>query len=248
MLLKKVRLKRTDLIKINFLIILLNIVILASCKAEKSSQTADEIISITLVTDDKIKIHGTFYKSSSDKGVILLHMLDRNRNDYQDFAKILQKDFNVFAIDFRGHGESDLNYREFLEQDFNGMIYDAEAAKKFLNDQGIYNLAVIGASIGANIAVKLGEKDNSINQIVLLSPGLDYRGIKTEESIKNVKSKILIVASEEDNYSFDSSKKLYDLASSSADKEIKILKNAGHGTNMLFKDNLFSYIQEWLNK
>ena len=64
-----------------------------------------------------------------------------------------------------------------------------ESSLLYLEKQGIdlEKIGIIGASIGANLAIEYLFKKIFIKTAILLSPGLDYRGIKTIEIAKNIK-------------------------------------------------------------
>src|SRR5436190_2175959 len=62
-------------------------------------------------TADGVTIYGTFFKGPRAAPVVLmLHPLgpgeNRNKKNWVDLAKTLQKDFSVLTFDFRGHGDS----------------------------------------------------------------------------------------------------------------------------------------------
>ena len=61
-----------------------------------------------LTTDDNNKIAYTFFENKDAKyGIVLLHMLDRDRRDWGSFAKLLQTaGYSAITIDLRGHGQS----------------------------------------------------------------------------------------------------------------------------------------------
>ncbi|MCR4335412.1 MAG: alpha/beta hydrolase [archaeon] len=201
-------------------------------------------------TDDEFRIAGNLWRGNKE-AVLLLHQLNMNKDSYNSFAQKLNKaGFTVLAIDSRGHGESmeqnglKRNWNDFSEQDFKAMVFDAKAAKEFLQREGFVLTSVVGASVGANTALIFSALEPSIKKAVLLSPGLDYKGIQTEDVAKVARTKILIVASEEDAYSFGSSRALNRLLMNS---EIKELNNAGHGTNMFIGTRLEFDVVKWLS-
>ena len=108
--------------------------------------------------------------------------------------------------------------------------------------------AVIGGSIGSNMALLTGVDQPLINTVALLSPGLDYRGVLTEPEIEAFGNRpVLIVASSEDRYSAQSSQTLADLALHSQ-SELILYDGAGHGTNMFGGEpSLAQTLIDWLN-
>jgi len=201
---------------------------------------------INLQTEDNLNIVINFYEAESDKAIILLHMLGRSKEDWNNFANsLVKKGYNALALDFRGHGKSDGDVNKFTEENFNKMILDIKEAKNFLASNGKKKIAIIGASIGANAALNYAVTDKDIKNIVLLSPGLNYKGVKTDETIKEYKDSALIVASEDDPYSFGSSKTLNSL---NKDSELKTYKKGGHGTRMFVVTDLENVLLEWLEK
>ena len=215
--------------------------------------TGYQVTDVTLTTSDGITIKGTYYNASEDgePGVILLHMLSRNRGDWHEFARDLQAlDYKVLAIDLRGHGESDLDYRKFSPgDDFKGMVLDAAAAKDFMIEEGTgpKDIVIIGGSIGSNVALNYAAEDKDIKGVVLLSPGLDYRGIRTEEAMVAYGERpVLIVASEEDTYCAETCEKLYSLAK--GDAEIKIYPGDAHGTWIIHSQDSSDLVLEWIQE
>lgn len=200
-----------------------------------------EVEEVTLMTSDGLKLAGLYYPGKLDRGVVLLHQLGLDKSSWNSFIKELNEaNYFVLAIDLRGHGESEgtLNDQAFLD-----MINDAKAGHDFLTNAAITKVALVGASIGANTVLKYGAGKKLAT--VALSPGLDYKGIKTEESIKNIK-KALIIATQGDSYSFQSSEKLKEL-----NENIKLITYNGkaHGTFIFLEEkNLGKDIINWLNE
>lgn len=219
----------------------LSLLLLISCA--KQVERGANVKDIQLETDDEFKIAGTFYEGGSE-GIVLLHQLDRSRNDWKDFALKLQNlNYSVLAIDLRGHGQSSGNWRNFSEEDFQAMDLDVEAAVQYLKQNNISNITIIGASIGANVALQYGA-EHETKKIVLLSPGLNFHGIETEDVAKVYRGKILIVASKDDQYSFDSSNRIFN--ATKAGKQLKIYDKAGHGMKMFEGTDLNFVIINWL--
>lgn len=212
-----------------------------------------EIVDVDLKTSDGITIKGSYYNASEENasGVILLHMLTRNRGDWREFARELQvSGYGVLAIDMRGHGESDLDYREFSPgDDFKDMVLDVAAAKEYLIDEGISadKIAIIGGSIGANVALNYAAQDTDIKAVVLLSPGLNYRGIETEDAMAAYGERpVFLIASEGDPYCANTCEVLYSIAK--GEKNLKIYPASAHGTWIIHAQNSSRMIIEWLQE
>ncbi len=194
---------------------------------------------ISFQTKDGVKIIGDFYSAKSEKSILLLHILSGDRRNFSEFAEFLgQNNYNVLNIDERGHGDSEAwageagSWQEFVQADYDKMIYDAEAAAEWLKNKiPKTKFALIGGSIGANVAMIFGAKHQP-NALVALSPGIDYHGVKTEIASRNYRQNLLLAASHDDIYAFESSEKLFEISKASY-KEFIQYENAGHGTRML---------------
>lgn len=208
---------------------------------------------VGFTTEDGFKIYGNFWKGGK-KAVLLLHQFQLDKASYSHFAKPLNdsnENFTVLAIDLRGHGESlgqngkKRAFTSFSGQDFGDMRLDAEAAKKFLAEKGFTLYAVVGSSIGANTALNFAASDPSIKKAVLLSPGLNFKGIETGKSAQKAKAEMLCVSTPGDAYSFSTCKSLQ---VGSPKMELKTLEGSSHGTRMFEGTNLESELVDWLGK
>lgn len=205
---------------------------------------------ITLTTSDGLKIAATFYSAEPDQAAICLHVLRKNRQTYKLLAKKLQASgISTLAIDFRGHGESDGNWQNFSADNFNKMILDVGAGFAFLktkNDN--FKIGIVGASIGANTALNFAADNSQVAAVVLLSPGLDYHGVRTEKAIQKYSRPIFLAASKDDSYSYESTSVLASRVPSK-DKKLAIFESAGHGTNMFEAEiDLPDQIVNWLRQ
>ena len=200
-------------------------------------------------TEDNVTIAANLWRGEKE-AVLLIHMLNSKKESYNVFAEKLNKaGFTVLALDMRGHGESleqnglKKNWEQFNEQDFKNMILDQKAADEFLIKEGFQLRTIMGASIGANNALNYASINSGIQNVILLSQGLDYRGVTTEEAAKIVRARTIIVASEEDAYAYGSSKALNEIL---ANSEFKALRGAGHGTVMFSGTTLETDLVYWL--
>jgi len=210
---------------------------------------------VKLKTKDGVEIAGDYYSVSvpGEIGVLMLHMMPANRKSYSAFAeKIQEAGWQGLAIDFRGHGESHggpVGYQLFKDEDHQKSILDVEAGAEFLKTKGIKKIFLVGASIGANLSLQYLAEHSDAKAAVLLSPGLNYRGVKTDESAKKVyhTKAIYLTAAKDDDYSYETVQGLYDILPKEVARELKLFDSGGHGTK-LFETHpeLIGTIINWL--
>ncbi len=196
---------------------------------------------VELRTEDNISLVGNYYPAGGN-GILLLHQLDLDRNSWDRFAKLLQqRNLSVLALDFRGHGESQGKWQSFSEKDFRAMLLDAKAGAAFLHAKGKNVSAILGASIGANTAFRYSAEHRV--PAVLLSPGLDYRGIDINTVTSTAPTLILVGV--RDAYSHTSSVEL-DANNLHGSHELVVLDTDKHGTFLLdepgMRDRIFAFL------
>jgi len=214
-------------------------------------------------TRDGEKLVGSFVApAGKNPTVMMLHGLTASKEEWTTLAERLQgMGWGVFAYDMRGHGESSRtkgangtpNGYELLGPTGPGskwekMIDDVGAALKFLETKqkiDRQNVFFAGASLGANVCLNYASLTRTGKGVLLLSPGLDYREIKTEDAMKTISPKaVLLVASPQDGYSFSSSQKLARLTPTALFwSNVK----PGHGVQML-DESLLARLTEWFKK
>lgn len=155
-------------------------------------------------TEDNVKIVADYFEpdKASSHGIILLHMMPATKESWRALSeKLQQAGWQVLAIDLRGHGSSGGgDYRKFSDAEHQASMFDLKAAHEFLKTKGASEVFVGGASIGANLSLWYLAEHSEVRAAVLLSPGVDYRGIKIESLAKQIaeRNKILFVGSEDD--------------------------------------------------
>jgi alpha-beta hydrolase superfamily lysophospholipase len=209
---------------------------------------------ITFKTKDGVTITGNYFKPQKKQAPVflLLHMMPATKESWNEFAAIIQKNgYAALAIDMRGHGESTdrngikLDYKEFKDEEHRNSMNDIVSAMEFLagqSDVDMSRIAMAGASIGANLALWQAAIDKNVRLIMLISPGLNYRGILADELAPGFKGHVYILVSEGDAKSADISRKLAGIFS--GETKLEVLKGDLHGTNM-FNPEIMNDILKW---
>jgi alpha-beta hydrolase superfamily lysophospholipase len=192
--------------------------------------------------------------------VILLHMYSHSIKDYERLVPLLtSQGYAVLNLDLRGHGESTKRGQETLDYlypekvDFRLLPLDVEfaldALKPYLGRIDLDRVGIIGASIGANAGLIAAGGNPKIKALVLVSPGLNYHELKTEQSASRLTdTAILLICSRGDNYSLSSCERLNSIMPTS-NKETKLVEGSEQGNKLLLKiPTLNKYVARWIRE
>ena len=165
---------------------------------------------VTLTTQDKWKLAAVYQPASSDKAtVILLHDLNKSKNTFASFKAALAKGgFGYLALDLRGHGQSGGDVRSFakegVDNQFNKMTRDVDAAIYFLKEKGVspQQIVLLGAGLGANVAAKATTFWPDISGLALISPSANVRDVLAIPPLRLYKGNVLIAAAAADKKMF----------------------------------------------
>ena len=178
---------------------------------------------VSLRADDGGAVAGAYYEPSRRPApaIVLLHMLGRSHADWDSAAEDLaDAGFAVLALDFRS-GE-----------DASSLLRDVRAGKAFLRERSEVQqgrIGIAGASIGANVALLDAADDPGVASVALLSPGIDYRGLRTEGAMKKYAARpALLAASTRDPYSWRSIRHLSTIGPGT--REVRLTDAVAHGT------------------
>ena len=215
---------------------------------------------IFLTTKDGVKIAANLYDVEKPLGwLVLSHMMPATKESYEDLAIKLQNiGYESIAIDLRGHGESTtyadshgldadlygqkIDYRNFTDENHQKSILDLEAAVDFLikeRNATPDKISFIGASIGANLSLQYITNPPAggpeFKTAILLSPGLSYRGLKTEPLVEKLHSgqKTFFVSAQDDGNNAEQNQLLFEKTPDNINKKIQIYETGGHGTDIL---------------
>ncbi|GAB4271123.1 MAG: hypothetical protein Kow0080_16190 [Candidatus Promineifilaceae bacterium] len=222
----------------------------ATAVTDQAEHSQTVVENVTVPAEDGLLLQATMYRPAEGQhlpGIILLHMLGSSRQAWQETGlpdQLVAQGYAVLALDMRGHGETGGERNWGLAEQDVGVIWAYFSGLEWVDAE---KTAVIGASIGANLALRFAVNQPKVQAVVLLSPGLDYRGVTTLDALTRYGSRPLFVAaSEEDSYAAESSMTLAEQAGESA--QLQMLVGAGHGTNMLNAEPaLETAVITWLN-
>lgn len=204
---------------------------------------------VTLRTDDGVLLAATWYEPvvRPAPAVVLVHMLQRSRRDWESLASQLAAGgIGALTFDLRGHGESQGSALEH-----SAMVQDVQAARRYLGTRPDVlpgQISFMGASLGGSVAALAAADDSSVRTLALLSPALDYRGLRIDAAVRKVGARpMLLVASDDDPYALRSARELQ--KGNVRSRELLILNDAGHGTNMLARNpDLGAALLDWFRR
>lgn len=203
---------------------------------------------LNLKAADGSAVHAVAEKApDSARGVVLVHMLGRDAGDWVSLsARLVKAGMTTVAPDLRGHGRSARAGQELADADYPAMAHDVRAAVAWLRAQGVTEISCVGASIGANLCLSVAAEDPQLVNVVMLSPGLNYKGVVSPPALKAYGNRpLLLVASEEDAPAAHASTLLSERALGQVYYEL--YNGAGHGTRMLNREAaLEGLVQSWL--
>lgn len=204
---------------------------------------------VGITARDGTSLTGLLYEASNRPapGIVLVHMLGRSKDEWAFVATRLQDaGATVLAMDLRGHGNSGGSPALL-----GPMVGDVEAAIEWLATRPNIRpdaLALVGASLGANLAALAAADRGIVRAIALVSPSLDYRGVRLDSAtMKRLgATPVWLAASTEDPYALRTVK---ELVSAGGAREQLLSPARAHGTALLAADpDLASNLMDWLRR
>lgn len=177
--------------------------------------------------------------------ILLVHDAGRTSADWTLFAdKLSTKGYRVLALDLRGHGESASILQ--TEPDWEKMGGDVEAGLAHLRKGGAKKISVVGAGLGANLAVDVAARDQQVETVVLLSPGLNIHGYKPSSTVKPYGGRPLLLAAARGDRMASSTVRYLEKQSTGPTRAM-LLDGEATGTNLLDDNpNLEDGVLSWL--
>ena len=211
-----------------------------------------------LTTPDGFELFVNYYAANESNAplMILIHGMEEGRSVWEDMAlALLDKGYHVLSYDLRGHGESVMQngYKQDIpaleKEDFDEMVPDLAMIKDYVDQYKPYRgeVGIIGASLGANIALNYAVGETDVKSLVLLSPGLGYTVTTSKEKMVQYGNRsVLFAASEEDDIAAEG---VYVLHKNAIGYKEKILLSGfNHGSWILKEEGMDERIISWMEE
>jgi alpha-beta hydrolase superfamily lysophospholipase len=203
---------------------------------------------VVLQSADGTPLTGVIFEAAMRPApaVVLVHMLGRSKDEWLRFGERLQDEgVTALAIDLRGHGSSGGNGSELQ-----AMVDDVRAAVQWLNARPTVRpaaTAIVGASLGANLAALAAVDNSAVAAVALLSPSLDYRGVRLDPAVmKRLGDRpVWLAASVEDPYAL---RTLKELVVDGGNREQHLARTRAHGTHLLNDPDTPRALLDWLKR
>jgi len=133
-----------------------------------------------------VDVKGTklrYIASGQGPALVLLHTLRTQLDMFQKVIPDLAKRFRIYAMDYPGHGYSDIPEATYSSEFF------VTRVARFLDQLDIRDAVIVGESIGGSIALLLAARHNPrVRAVVAINP-YDYdggRGIRRSSVLANI--------------------------------------------------------------
>ena len=179
--------------------------------------------------------------------VVMVGMLGRPKDDWQAIAdRFAASGISALAIDLPGTSlPGDAAALSRWSDDIRAALGYLASRPADVRPGAI---GIVGASLGANLAVIAAASDPSVRSIALVSPSVDYRGVRIEQPLRQYGARpALLVASLHDPYAARSVRELAD--DPPGIRQMRWSDTAAHGTVLLARDpDLVRSLVEWFQQ
>ena len=175
--------------------------------------------------------------------VVLVPMLGRSKEDWDAVGERLAQ-ANILALAIDLPGQADPGDPKVLA----AWSADVRAAVSYLSsrpDVRAGSIGIAGASFGASLAALAAADLSTVRSLALISPSLDYRGVRIEAAMKRYGGRpALLVSSSHDPYAARTVREL--AKDPPGPREQRLSETVAHGTILLARDpDLVRALTEW---
>jgi len=176
-------------------------------------------------SSDSLQLEGLIDRKTDERAAIITHPHPQYGGDmYNPVVAAIQaayshKQYTTLRFNFRGTGSSEGQFDNGM-----GEQKDVLGAFDYLSQQGFTSIDLAGYSFGAWVNAQTTSQQNPFQQLILVSPPVDFIDFKNIKTIKNLS--LVIVGTQDDFAAVDNIKKTVPLWNESA--EIEVIDGADH--------------------
>jgi predicted acyl esterase len=207
-----------------------------------------ETILVQIEAVDGLLLFGEISRPNLDgqtPAVLALHQNNSARQSWQPIIPtLLNGGYAVLAVDMRGFGETG-GARDFAagQADVQHWLDWMRVQPYILPD----SISIIGASIGANLALIGCAADPSCVAAIALSPGLNYFGVEPQNAVTEgfLNRSVFLVGAQSDPESAEAIRTLFWYSTGNA--RAQLYPGSAHGTDLFAVDvHLVEYTLDFL--
>ena len=186
-------------------------------------------------------LRGAYFSPHAEApAVLLLHQLYTTRHSWDTLTlALMESGYNVLAVDLRGYGKTRGAINWSQAQD------DTTRWAAWLSQQtGVSSVTLIGSSMGSALALNGCAAFDPCKGAVAISPGLNYFGVSSEDSLTDG-FPILAIYADQDRYPSEDMPTMQELAGDHM--TVITLSGRAHGIDLFREDEtLIPSIVEWV--
>jgi len=130
----------------------------------------DEAEIVKLQTEDGVSLEGRLHHSGKDKVILIIHGCSQNKDTrvFKTIAQIFLSYYDVFVLDFRGHGKSEGRFTFTAQEPL-----DLNCALEYLKEK-YQKIGVLSFSLGAATAIPVAAQNEAVNSLIAVSAPLSF--------------------------------------------------------------------------
>lgn len=171
--------------------------------------------------------------------VVLVHGANEDRKAFDGLSRALAENGSrVLSFDLRAHGESTRGGErgdpgKFTTAEWKAMVNDLRKAEAFTRREwGAKPDVLVGANVGSSLAL-LYAVENGTGSVVMLSPGLRYKGVEIETAASGFRGRALVIASAQNAPGAETTAQMRDRMTRAASVDTMTVAGTTVGTGLL---------------
>lgn len=237
--------KRFLLLRLLFVLIMLIAIFLPAGWA--TAQSGPQRVEVP-ASDGLILVGDLYIPAESGEivpGLVLLHMAHSSRHSWEPIIPALTgAGYATLVIDLRGLGDTGGTEDWVLAEQDTQLWLDWFRQQPAIDPARV---SLLGASFGANLALRGMANDEAVVTTIALSPALEYAGMTTEDAVERInKRPVFLAVAQDDSPCNKGVKTLSGLVKGQA--VVRYYSGRAHGVSLLTKPDLIPMIVAWLDQ